>query len=420
MAKLSIGELTLPLFYPSGKPFKSEQDKFWWIKAQGPQELPKVGGLRVVQTGRTIDVKEISWSEGRGQFQFKGLPEAAMTPDITLIPESWPLHLAAKAVFIPLGPGNQKLAGPSGTLKSVLLESRGRGVNFKRIETSSGRFVILANARRGFPCLVGATYSLEDEKGNVVPLALLAADPLRERDVDELVHKVYRFPGEPSLSALYSLNLRLRGWVELPPPLWSEEFTESFGAGGVRIMKLARQNLGKKLLRLIKRPGGMAKGDVAKAMELPPAVLSQLLTWLEEEKKFFYREGYLLPQDDASTYLSPIAKKALRDLEERGLDGLHITALKTSLAQEQYRNLIRMNLVLGLEEDWCIAPGAYRKAVELICTPENKDKSYSIAELKEMVGPGRRLLLALLNKMEQDGWVVREDSRRRIIQVAEY
>ena len=419
MPKLNINELTLPLFSITGKAFREEGEKNWWINASGPSDLPKLDGFRIVETGRSFDVKEIVWERGRGKFQFKGIPEAALNQDVTLIPESWPVQLSPKALFVPLGPGNQKLSGPSGTLKSPLFESRGKSVSFKRIDTSSGRFVILVSSRKDLPVLVGAPYSMEDEKGNLVQLALLAAEPLRERDVDELIHKVYRFPGEPSITALYSLNLRLRGWVELPPPLWQEEFTESFGIGGVRIMKLARENLTKKLLRLIKRPGGVPKADLAKVMELPDAVLGQLLRWCEEDKKLIFREGFVLPVEEASTYLSPIAKKLWRDLEFKGLDGIHLSALKDPVVIEQFRGLIRMNLILGLEEDWVISEPSYKKAISLICTPENVDKTFTLAELKELMGPTRRLLIALLNRMEMDGNVVREESLRRIVKTLE-
>lgn len=416
MAKLSPSELRIPLFRLVGEA-RAGRTKLVQVEARGPEEVQAPQGFWVIETGRNLEAHDGRREGDVYRFGAKGLPTAALKAGLELLPETWPLAQAPRALFVPLGAGNQRFEPGRAFLKGPLLGGRGREVTVARRSAGENgeRFLVQITASRALPCLIGAPYTLTDARGQEVPLALLAHDPLRDRDLEELARKAFKYPGQPSVKALYSLNLRLRGWVELPPPLWNDEFEDAAGTGGVRVLSLARKNLSAKLLRLCQKPGGIRRADLRASMDLPPRVLDALLAPLRDEGQVKIEEGWVLPGKAPEAYLSPLAKNFIKKLEERGLRGLKLELTREGVERDTYEALSRMGAVRTFEGGVLVGPQAWAQILTHVCGPGRLGHVWILPRLREELEPCRTFLLSVVQALESEGWLEDTGQGRRVV-----
>ena len=248
MSKIPVRMFRLPTLTLVGQPWRAgEDEKLFWTNFTF-DGLPFVlSELAVLETGRTLRGRNFQTAaDGKTRFQFKGIPEKAMTPGLHLYDATWPVRHERKAYLVPLGAQNQTVTATHGRLTGSLLPPEGVEVELKKIDGGNGKFLLSVSSRSVLPCLVGQQYTLAPAGDPVLDTALVTCGLVEPRDLADFVKKTFRFPGLPTVNALYSIGLRVKGYAVLPPPLWEEEFEETVGKEGVRIMTKAWAHFSKK------------------------------------------------------------------------------------------------------------------------------------------------------------------------------
>ena len=407
----------LPTLSLTGQPWRvADDDKLFWVNFTF-DSLPFVlDDLAVLETGRDLRARNFQTApDGKTRFQFKGIPEKAMVPGLHLFDASWPVRHEKKAYLVPLGAQNQTLNASKGLLKGSLLPAEGVEVEIKKIDGGGGKFLIALTARKGIPCLTGQQYTLEPTGDQPVDTALLTCGSVEPRDLADFVKKTFRFPGLPTVNALYSIGLRVNGYAVLPPPLWEEEFEETVGKDGVRVMTKAWAHFAKKARNAAAQPGGIADEDLKKKMELPRPIYEYLTGKLVADGELRLKDGYFLPVADPQSYLSPVARKALSQLAERGVDGVDIENEPSTLFKKTYLDLARMDLAVATETPWIYGLPGWAILRTKVCGPGTLGRQWRISEVKDLLQVSRKPILGILNQLEKEGWLERKEDHRLVV-----
>jgi len=410
----------LPTLTLVGQPWRAgDDDKLFWVNFEF-DALPFVlDDLAVLENGRRFRARNFQKTpDGKSRFQFKGIPEKAMVPGIHLYDPAWPLRHEKKAYLVPLGAQNQSFEATKAKLKSALVHPDGVEVDLKKIDAGAGKFLLAVSCRRDLPWLVGHQYTLEPVGAEPFDTALVTCGVLEPRDLADFVKKTFRFPGLPTVNALYSIGLRVHGYTVLPPPLWTEEFEETVGADGVRVMTKAWAHFAKKARNSAAQPGGISTEELKTRMSLPEAVFEFLVGKLVADGELRLKEGYYLPVADPLTYLSPIAKKALDQLADRGPGGVDLENEPNALFKKTYLDLARMDLAVATETPWIYGRTGWAEIRAQVCGPGTLGREWRIAEVKDLLEVTRKPILGILNQLEEEGWLERKEDHRLVVKEA--
>jgi len=412
LPKIPVRMFRLPTLSLTGSPYHSD-DKLAWVTfrfdalAFTPQELA------LLDSGRTLKVRQLTDGQD-AKFQFKGMPEKALKPGMRLYDASWPVRHEKRAYLVPLGEVPAPLPSRA-QLHSPLLPDEGILADLKKVDAGSGKFLIAVGARNEFPCLTGQTYTFEAEGQTPWDAALVTCGALEPRDLDDFLRKTFRFPGLPTVNALYSIGLRVHGYTVLPPPLWDDEFQETLGTGGVRMMTKAWEQLSKKARNAAAQPGGISRGELETRMRMPLAVLTFLTDKLVADGELKLADGYYLPTAAPETYMSPVARKALAQLEAQAENGIDLETERNPLFVNTYRALARMGLGVVTETPWVYSRDGWNALRVRLCGPGTLGREWRIADVKDVLGISRKSLLGILNKLEEEGWLERKEDHRLVV-----
>ncbi|NNM67793.1 MAG: hypothetical protein HKM06_07275, partial [Spirochaetales bacterium] len=219
--------------------------------------------------------------------------------------------------------------------------------------------------------------------------------------------------------ALYSVNLRVNGWVILPPTLRNEEFEDSEASGSVRIMQKALGHFSKKMRNACAQPGGLDRDAARERMALPQPVFEMLAQHLIQDGTLRKKDSWYLPVGNPKEFLSPLAKSLLDRLETAGLSGIDISIEKNEVLKKTLTDLVRMDLAVQTESPWVYANSAWAGIRRTLCGRGTLGKAWKIAEVKEELQCSRKPLLGILNLLESEGYVEWREDCRVVIQEAE-
>jgi hypothetical protein len=404
----------LPTLSLTGSPRHSEDDKLAWVsyRFDGLPFVPEE--LALLESGRRLKVRQFSDQETKQEFQFKGVPEKALKPAARLYDPAWPVRHEKRAWLVPLS--SVPNVPTHGRLKSPLLPEEGIAVDLKKV--GGDKFLVAVFSRGEFPCLTAQTYTVETEGAEPWDAALVTCGELEARDLEDFLRKTFRFPGLPTVNALYSIGLRVHGYTVLPPPLWTDEFEETVGNDGVRMMTKAYEQLSKKARNAAAQPGGISRTELEQRMRMPLAVLDFLADKLVADGELKFEGGFYLPTAAPETYMSPIARKALTQLEALAEAGVDLASERNPLFEKTYRALARMGLGVATETPWVYSVAGWAALRAKLCGPGTLGREWRIAEVKDTLDISRKSILGILNKLEEQGWLERREDHRLVIKEA--
>lgn len=414
MPKLPVRMFRLPTLTLTGSPYHAEDEKLFWVNFRFDALPFEPKELALLESGRELRVRQFQAEEPTLKFQFKGVPEKALKDGMRLYEPSWPVRQEKRAYLVPLGTAD---VVPQAKLKSPIL-AEAIPVELKKVEAGGGKFLLAVSARSEFPCLTGQVYTIEAAGTAPWDAVLITCGTLEPRDLDDFVRKTFRFAGLPTVNALYSIGLRVHGYTVLPPPLWNDEFEETIGEQGVRMMTKAWGQLSKKARNSAAQPGGISRDELVRRMALPSAVFEFLVGKLIADGELKLVEGYYLPTAAPETYLSPVAQRLLAQLDALAERGVDLETEHNPLYEKTYRALARMGLGVATETPWLYGRNGWKILRAKLCGPGTLGRQWRISEVKELLDVSRKPILGILNKLEEEGWLERKEDHRLVIKEA--
>jgi len=402
----------IPVWIQKGDPFsKNLEDKYLWILLDGPEDPPEK--LVHLESGKSINIKAVEKRDESWAVQAKGLTQKGYADNDRFISLEYPVVWGKLAFFLPQGAMNNAWKGDSATLTGPLLRKGGISVRVRTLSHDEGKFLLQVSAEKGFLQLAGSVYNLESET-QLLQTALVYGEPVKEKDPPMILRKVFRFPGLPTIKALYAIVLRHRGWVLLPPELWEEEYEESWGGPYFRILSRTKEFLETKFTRLVKKPGGLGLQEAQDLLGVPVNIIEPLALGLVEAGKVLKGEGVFLPVGNPEDFLSPLAKGVLKEVRRKGATATKELSFRTPAQREALPQLSGSGLITSLGDGWYISGEALESIKESLISKGKR--SWSTSELREFLEASRSCLMVLLKTMEEKEMLLCEDNLYRVVQ----
>jgi hypothetical protein len=117
--------------------------------------------------------------------------------------------------------------------------------------------------------------------------------------------------------------------------------------------------------------------------------------------------------------MSPIARKALSQLEQFAENGVDLAAERNPLFEKTYRALARMGLAVTTDTPWAYGLAGWELLKTKLCGPGTLGRQWRITEVKDLLDISRKPILGILNKLEEEGWLERKEDHRLVIKEAQ-
>jgi selenocysteine-specific elongation factor len=163
--------------------------------------------------------------------------------------------------------------------------------------------------------------------------------------------------------------------------------------------------------------GGINQEELRQQIHVPADLLASLITNLINEGKLQENKDLLFSADQVKSEakLSKNGRKILQEAQQAGKIGLELKKITIPGAQKEIRYLVRAGFLIPLEGNIYYTPETYRGLCDAILSGLEKGDHFSIPQAKEKVGLTRKYMLPLLNRMEHDGLVKRDNNERIVL-----
>lgn len=408
MKKLYPNRWKLPLWKLIGPPFSDPGEAFLQVVLEGPEPPP--ARLVHVESGKAILLKASRQEPGGFRVAAKGLLRPLFRAGDRLLDAAYPAQWRNEGLFVPQGAMNRGWDLDRATLLGPLVRTGGVPVQVRTLDGGQGKRLLHLRCR-GVLLLPGAFYWIEHGDRRL-DLALLAFGPFREKDLGLLGRRAFRFPGLLSVRAIYSVNLRHRGFVLLPPELHAETFEEALGTGEVRIMRRTLDFWKTRLARRAKLPGGLSPTELEREAILPAPVVRYVAEALVAEGRLVEDGGRYRSTIDPQRRLSPYARSVWKRLGQRALVGLHANALTDPIQKRGMEELVQLGLAVDLGEGWYLSDSSLREVVDrLRAAPTGP---WDLHQLRDLLPASRSYLMALLQELVRRRVLTQEGARWRL------
>ncbi len=178
--------------------------------------------------------------------------------------------------------------------------------------------------------------------------------------------------------------------------------------------------LTKELKKLISASGGIKKEELAGKLEAPEEVINIIIKGLVSSGKFTEQGGSIMLKDSSASQvkLSETAKLIIKRSSESGDQGLDLGKTPIPGARKELRLLTRAGFIVPLTENLFFSADIYKKMHDSIMRGLKPGDTFDIAHAKDRTGLSRKYIIPLLNRMEEKGFVAREDNLRRVKKIS--
>jgi len=359
---------------------------------------------------RSIKIKSVVKDGEDFRLRIKGIARSSLSAGGMIISSEWPVSETREALLLPDGkpvPAETEIV--RGGLCPDFNKERmiGRGSFHLAGSFLSVRFP------NPFPMFPGAVISILGE--NRVPRKFTVLWPGKptQDELRKLNHMAKRRPDpHPEAVELYGRILHVRGFVEIPPQLYKNDWEGGQRVDSWLILKDLRRLLERKILKTVSRPGGADK-HLLRIPDYPEGLVSSLVQNMCSENTLKIRSGWFFPQGEVP--LSPYHRGWLKRVEEAGEEGLRIRTASGDSDRAALEVLHRSGLIKGGEALW-FSKNASEALQSRLLSGRKKGGRISMADAREILGGSRTRTLEILSILDSEGILSRSaDGEHRVV-----
>jgi hypothetical protein len=216
----------------------------------------------------------------------------------------------------------------------------------------------------------------------------------------------------PEESEIFGRILHVRGFVEIPPPLYAHDWKSADRIGSWLILEDRRTILERKILKIVSRPGG-ADNELLRKSDYPEGLILALVGEMVDKGVLRTRGEWFFPSGEPG--LSPYHRSWLKKILDSGEEGVRVRSVTGDSDRSALEVLHRSGLIRGGEELW-LSEEAYRSLRSRLIGGRKKGDVISMASARETLGGSRARTLEVLSLMDSEGSFSRsEDGGDRIL-----
>ncbi len=214
------------------------------------------------------------------------------------------------------------------------------------------------------------------------------------------------------------LTLQVNGYIEktgtpIPPEHDNKDIIElsSFIVG-----KETYQRFCSSLEKRAAKAGGVGIREVPSIVRIPDSLSREIIESLLQKKRLTLQNGMLVPPGGELT-VSPMGRNLLDQAKKAHKQGLEPSRMPIQGALKECKNLSRLGLLVSLDGSIFFHADTYDICVQDILKGEKKGARFTIPDAKERTSLSRKYIIPLLNRMESDGYVKRDENERIVMKV---
>ena len=217
------------------------------------------------------------------------------------------------------------------------------------------------------------------------------------------------------------LSLDLYGYAPLSaiPDIDAIADDEYLTLGEWLVSKTFCNTLRENTLKQLEGEGvAMTTVELSTRLTVDNGVMEQILLTLKTEDKVrMSREAWMAGGGASEDELGNDGRQLLQRIRTAGKDGFEADKEKVVGGQKLLRNLTRLGFITALEGKIFYATETYEELVKAILNGLTIGERFGINVPRERTGLSRKFIIPLLNKMELDRWVRRDDNDRIVMKL---
>jgi len=385
--------------------------KYSTYKALKNGNPPEQGEFSLFPSGKSVQLKTVSPIEDTRFFmiEVKGVVASGIRKDALLLSASYGAVEGKKALVIwkgtpPDGRGlDLKLRDlPDYRIKSKISSSRS-----ERVSQISGREPFLQ--------LPGQIYHFSDSRDSF-ECVMLMADPFTPDQVKQMMKRVNKFGNFPGPESIYSMNLRVRGFAQLPDSLMDSEFEGAYRKGHWFIMSRMGDRMLTTIEKRSKSETGIRESELPALLDCPQALVQELVQEMVLQEKLFRKTGFLVNRTDKpEQFLSPMTRSFLEELRKHSTDGMSLKDV-AAIRRDDLPDILQRRGLARKLETLLFSEEAYKELVGRVLEILPKVGTFDLSDLTGVSDLSRGRLLQMLDEMEKDGLLRSTgDNRRELV-----
>lgn len=164
-----------------------------------------------------------------------------------------------------------------------------------------------------------------------------------------------------------------------------------------------------KIFKLAQSFGGVSFEDLLDKVDIDKILLRLLLNYWLEEKMLEEKEGFYWLREGVQSRLSPLAKAILKDLEDRGIEGISLKDYKNNSQKETLKTLYFIGLTGGyLPEEFFLSLAAINSLRDSLISVSPK-LGLSLAQIRDVLEVSRKVAITLCETLKCQGLLFQDD-----------
>ncbi|WP_211826873.1 selenocysteine-specific translation elongation factor [Kistimonas asteriae] len=218
------------------------------------------------------------------------------------------------------------------------------------------------------------------------------------------------------------LSLDLNGYAPLAAVADGDAFIDSsdyLALGDWLVSRTFSEALRERILKLLDGEGiAMTLVELSTRLSVNVAVMEQVLQGLKDEDKIrMSKDAWMAGGGASEDDLGHDGQQLLGRIRAAGKDGFEADKEKVVGGQKLLRNLVRLGFVVAFEGKIYYATELYDQLLRDILAGFGEGERFGINLARERTGLSRKYIIPLLNKMELDRWVRRDDNDRIVLKL---
>ncbi|MEI6860172.1 MAG: selenocysteine-specific translation elongation factor [Shewanella sp.] len=215
------------------------------------------------------------------------------------------------------------------------------------------------------------------------------------------------------------LQLQLKGYIvrsdelELPPQF------EYINLGELAVLTSWYQETEISILSLLKQASAaFSSTELASQLRINIMALTEVLQQLKQQEKIHLSyDCWLMGSGSSEDDLCIESQALLNQIRVADREGYILYKQAKPAVKKQLKNLVRLKYVTQLEDNIYYDMALYNRLVENILKGYNKNDRLSVLDIKQRSKLSRKYAIPLVNKMERDGWVKRDENERIVLRI---
>ncbi len=379
--------------------------------------------LTLYPVNKTVTVHHHRLREkGCLELSIKGVAKKKIEPGMVLAPRNSRVETARKIWLLPCALDSIKsVAGGDYHLYSSSFPLFGKkGKTKKRVDIVPLNRIVRITSQQSLFFQSGGNAAIvqSGEKNEVLQMKWLTGGPLSSEQEQALDRAAASLSCNSPLGQFFAIICKVRGWVP------SGSVSPKKENDGVMVLGeyWIDNNFFKRIIRFLETraavEGGITVEHAAAELSVPVKLLDEFVRYWQAKKSrggFSIRKsfGHIVGiKRGEKAPLSPMTRKLLNDLKERGPAGADLREVRDDRIAEQYNNLVRMGLAVILSNQLICHHEVYHNLAEQAVEKIRNSGPVPIAEFKKLWGVSRKYCIPLLEQMEQEDILARENENR--------